>query len=200
MILYINLDYRIDRKDHILQEIHKICTDENKIYRINAIKTAHGALGCALSHIHALKMILNNLNWNTVMILEDDFTFRSNDSNEIQKDLNILLESKFDVALLAYNNYYKFLFTPLNSKFIKIHRAQTASGYIIRRPYVQTLLNNYQEAVDDMIKNGIKHENCIDQYWTQLQICDNWIAIYPAMGYQYPTYSDIEEKYTTYNC
>ena len=38
-ILYINLEYRKDRNEHILNEIHKICTDDSKIHRIDAIKT-----------------------------------------------------------------------------------------------------------------------------------------------------------------
>jgi GR25 family glycosyltransferase involved in LPS biosynthesis len=200
-ILYINLDYRIDRKDHILNEIDKICKDKNKIHRINAIKTEKGALGCGLSHIKALEMALEHSEWRTIMILEDDFTFRSHQTNEILENINCLLKSNFDVALLAYNDYYKFLFNQIdNSKLIKILRAQTTSGYIIKRQYIQTLINKYQEAVNDMTTNGVKHENHIDQYWTQLQSRDNWQAIYPAIGFQYSNYSDIEEKYTQYNC
>jgi len=72
-ILYINLEHRKDRNEHILNEIHKICTDNSKIHRIDAIKNDNGALGCGLSHIKALEYAVKN-EWKTVLILEDDFT------------------------------------------------------------------------------------------------------------------------------
>ena len=37
-ILYINLSYRVDRNEHILQELSKLCQDQSKIHRIDAIK------------------------------------------------------------------------------------------------------------------------------------------------------------------
>ena len=59
---------------HILNELHKICTDElhkictddSKIHRIDAIKNDNGALGCGLSHIKALEYALKNPNPNPV--------------------------------------------------------------------------------------------------------------------------------------
>ena len=57
-----------------------------------------------------------------------------------------------------------------------------------------------KESTEDIKKNGKRHENCIDIYWTKLQPEANWIAVYPAIGYQYDNYSDIENRITTYGC
>jgi hypothetical protein len=53
-VFYINLESRVDRKDHFLQEVQKL-TDRSKVHRINAVRDANGALGCTLSHIKTLK-------------------------------------------------------------------------------------------------------------------------------------------------
>lgn len=51
-----------------------------------------------------------------------------------------------------------------------------------------------KEAVDDMVKNGTKYENAIDIYWKKLMPIGKWYTIYPAVGYQYENYSDIEKN------
>jgi len=38
-IIYINLEHRTDRNEHVLHEIHKLCTDDSKIHRIVHIKS-----------------------------------------------------------------------------------------------------------------------------------------------------------------
>ena len=198
-ILYINLDHRLDRNSHILSEINKICNDKTKIHRISAIKRDNGALGCGLSHIKALEFIKTHPNWNTILILEDDFTFKSNNLNEINHKIVKLLENNnMDMGLLSHNN---LLCSDTDEKLIKkVFYSITTSSYIIKSEYVDTLLNNMRESMSDMEKNGKKHDNCLDIYWTKLQPISNWYAIYPAIGYQYDNYSDIENKHCAYNC
>lgn len=192
-ILYINLKHRTDRNEHILNEIHKICNDDSKIYRIDAIKNDNGALGCGLSHIKALEFVLQN-EWKTVLILEDDFTFKS---NEINEKIKLLFDYDFDMGLLSHN-FLKY--SDINNDIKKVLYAQTTSSYIIKREYISILLQNMSEAMNDMIKNGRKHENSLDIYWTKLQPIHNWYAIFPAIGYQYDNYSDIENRICSYRC
>ena len=56
------------------------------------------------------------------------------------------------------------------------------------------------EGMNNMIKNGKRHENCWDIHWSKLHPIHNWYAIYPAIGYQYGNYSDIENMYGDYGC
>jgi GR25 family glycosyltransferase involved in LPS biosynthesis len=199
-ICYINLAYRIDRNEHILNEIHKFCKDDSKIHRIEAIKMENGALGCGLSHIKTLEYALNHPEWNTILLLEDDFTFKSTDSNEICYHLRLLLETDpdFNMGLLSHNNLH---YSDTNvQKIKKIQFSQTTSAYIIKKDYLLTLINNFKEAMADMQQFGKKHENCIDIYWEKLQNKHNWYALYPAIGYQYDNYSDIENRHCAYGC
>jgi len=201
-ILYINLAHRVDRNEHILQEIYKLCNDDSKIHRIDAIQKDPGILGCGYSHIKAVKYAFDHPEWNTVLILEDDFTFESDSSNEIQMKLDLFLSScnEYDVALLSFNhNKLDYNDTDILYKK-KVLYSQTASSYIIKRHYLRTLLDNMMEGLYDMVKNGKKFENAIDIYWTRLMPLDKWYTIYPALGYQYANYSDIEKRCVYYGC
>ena len=201
-ILYINLEHRTDRKQHILKEIHKICTNTSKIHRIDAIKIDPGALGCGLSHIKALEYVLSHPEWNTVLILEDDFTFKSDNSRKLLNNIDMILRdtNNMDMAILSYNTYnFKSTDTP-NVRIKKIQYSQTTSSYIIKRHYIPKLITIFTESTDDIKKNGKKHENCIDIYWTRFQASDNWFAISPPIGYQYDSFSDIENRFVRYGC
>lgn len=201
-ILYINLEHRFDRNEHILKEIHKLCEDNNKIHRIDAIKKDPGSLGCSYSHIKALEYAFEHPEWNTILILEDDFTFKSDFPVEVQTSIDVLLTycDNYDVALLSFNhNHIKYKNT--NFPFMKkVIYSQTTSSYIIKRNYIQTLITNMKEGVNDMIKNGKNHQNAVDIYWTKLMPLGKWYTIFPAIGYQYENYSDIEKCVTNYKC
>jgi glycosyl transferase family 25 len=199
-ILYINLAHRHDRKEHILFELEKCGIDSSKIYRIDAVHRTPGALGCGLSHIKALTEAFSHPEWNTVLILEDDFTFRSD--SEMNNKIKQLCTSHsyFDVGLLSYNpDFVKYKDTAIPS-IKKIIYSQTASAYIIRRHYIPTLLQNMKAATYDMERFGKRHENCIDIHWAKLQPSGHWYGIFPAIGHQYDNYSDIEQRITSYGC
>jgi GR25 family glycosyltransferase involved in LPS biosynthesis len=188
------LEYIKDRNEHILNEIHKICTDDSKIHRIDAIKKDIGILGCVMSHIKALEYVLEH-EWKTVLILEDDFTFKSNNINE---KIKLLFEHNFDVGLLSHN-FLKYSDTNIEH-IKKVLYSQTTSSYIIKREYISVLLQNMNEGMNDMKMNGKRHENCLDIHWTKLQPIHNWYATFPAIGYQYDNYSDIENINASYGC
>jgi GR25 family glycosyltransferase involved in LPS biosynthesis len=199
-ILYINLAHRTDRNTHILSELQKCGIDSSKIHRIDAVHRTPGALGCGLSHIKALTEAFSHSEWKTVLILEDDFTFRPDSG--INHKIKQLLTSHpfFDVGLLSYNpDYIKYTDTIV--PFIKrIQYSQTTSSYLIRRHYIPTLLQNIKVATYDMERFGKRHENCIDIHWTTLQPHGQWYGIFPAIGYQCCSYSDIENRVTSYGC
>ena len=199
-ILYINLEHRTDRKEHILHEIKKLGKDASYIHRIDAVKRDPGALGCSLSHIKALQYALDHSEWKTILILEDDFTFHSDQSNEIIKAIDDLCHySEFDVCQLSYNP--TGVFTDTTYPHIKkIIRSGTTSSYLITKAYIPTLIQNVIESSTDMQIRGKYHINCIDIHWNLLQPLGNWYCPSPAIGYQYDNYSDIEQRHTAYGC
>ena len=200
-ILYINLAHRTDRNEHILAELSKICTDVSKIHRIDAVHRDLGALGCGLSHIEALTYASTHPEWNTVLVLEDDFTFKP-DVTDINAQIALLFSEcpQFDAALLSYNHNYFTCEPTTHANIKRVHYSQTTSSYIIRREYIPILLQNMRESTYDMERFGKKHENCLDIYWTRLQPVGGWYALSPAIGYQYDNYSDIEKHVTNYGC
>jgi len=188
-VLYINLEHRTDRKVHILHELRALPIEN--IHRIDAIPMDNGALGCGLSHIKALEYALQHA-WNMVLIVEDDFTFTTTDK------LELLCGCDFDVGLLAHNNLQ---YSDTETASIKrVSFSQTSSAYLIKRDYMPVLLQNVRDAMEDMSKNGRRHENCLDVHWASLQRRDRWYALYPAIGYQYGNYSDIEHRFCEYGC
>ena len=198
-ILYINLAHRTDRKEHVIHEIHKICVDDSKIHRIDAIRTEPGALGCGLSHIKALEYAMAHPEWKTVLILEDDFTFHG---GALLSALHTLLtfSPHMEIGLLSYNHSVLRYEDTSHSSIKRILYSQTTSSYCIRSSYLSTLHQNMRESTMDMIIRGKTHENCVDIHWTTLQPHGQWYALFPAIGYQYDNYSDIEKRVTQYGC
>jgi GR25 family glycosyltransferase involved in LPS biosynthesis len=199
-ILYINLAHRTDRKEHVIHEIHKICADDSKVHRIDAILIEPGALGCGLSHIKALEYAMAHPEWKTVLILEDDFTFHGDDTAALSTALRTLMTfPKMEIGLLSYNHSV-LRYEDTSPSIKRVLYSQTTSSYCIRSSYVPTLLQNMRESTMDMRIRGKTHENCVDIHWTILQPHGQWYALFPAIGYQYDNYSDIEKRVTQYGC
>ena len=70
-IFYINLEHRVDRKEHVESQLDSIGL---KGTRFNAIKMQNGAIGCSMSHLKILQDAVNN-KLDHILILEDDITF-----------------------------------------------------------------------------------------------------------------------------
>jgi glycosyl transferase family 25 len=201
-VLYINLKHREDRNSHILNEIRKMNIDASKIHRIDAVMKDIGALGCGYSHIKALQYAIQHPEWETVLILEDDFTFKDiSIQDSIHTLLNYASYSKaFDIGLLAHNHETVIYKNTSVDCIKRITFAQTTSAYIIKKHYISTLLTNFMEAMGSMYVNGKKHENCIDVHWSYLMCRDYWFCIAPSIGYQCESYSDIEYRMVNYRC
>ena len=201
-ILYINLEHRKDRDIHIRNELRKLCPVES-IHRIDAIKVNPGILGCVKSHIKTLEFALTRPEWETILVVEDDFTFKSDNPVEIQAHVSLFLKdcgADMNVGLLSHHHtHIQFNDTP--SPIVKrVMYSQTTSSYIVKKHYIPTLLRNFTESMVDMERRGVQHENCLDIHWTQLMKKDVWYGIYPAIGYQYEGFSDIQNVHVNYRC
>jgi hypothetical protein len=202
-ILYINLDHRTDRKEHVLQEIRKIDPTLSKTHQIHAeYVPEHGALGATRSHIKAFQLFMSHPEWKNCLILEDDFTFVSSSVEEVNQQITDLFQGcpTYDVLMLAHG-LYMFSTEPTSSSLVnRILCAQTASGYVLYRDYLPTLLHNFQESCENLEKNGKSSWGCLDMHWKRLQPVGKWFAYYTRIGYQYESYSDIEKYVANYKC
>lgn len=191
--IYINLEKRLDRKINILTELNKIGI--NNPTRFNAIEMKNGAVGCSLSHIKCLEIAIKH-DYEYIMICEDDISI-------LNPELFIENSNKFlnsniswDVVLIAGNNMLPY--KPLTDYCIQIFNCLTTTGYIVKKHYFKTLLNNYKTGVMNLMKNDNDISFKIDKYWLKLQQNDKWFMIIPPTIIQREDYSDIENKVTNF--
>ena len=146
-ILYINLERRVDRKQQVENELRKIGLQQ--FQRFNAVKLKYGALGCSISHLKCLEIAKIN-EWDHVLICEDDICFLNPDLFVNQLNGFLSTVSTWDVILLGGNNMREYQIT--NKYSAKVSWCQTTTGYIVKREYYDTLINNYKESIAKLIQ------------------------------------------------
>lgn len=191
-ILYINLDSRVDRKNHVENELKKIGLIGE---RISAIINEKGNIGCTMSHIRCLE-IAKERNLDHVLIVEDDISFTKPFIFVDQMNKFLSSNRDFDVLLLAGNNYEPY--HKLNDYCIQVNNCQTTTGYLVKNHYYNNLIENYKIGLTNLIETN-SGDYCVDQYWKILQRTDNWFLIIPLTVTQIEDYSDIEKKNVNYD-
>jgi glycosyl transferase family 25 len=205
-ILYINLDHRTDRREHLEAEFKRMAIPAEKIHRIDAIKNANGALGCTMSHIKCLKLVEQHPEWKTVMIMEDDYTFRGKRPVDFTRPLASFFQTypvgsdTWDVFLPSYNHWNARIEDTTDERFKRVRYSQTTSSYIFQRRYLERLKTNFRESATNLLRHGKQPAHCLDINWTKLQQEDRWFLIIPSLGYQYDNHSDIEGRVVRYGC
>jgi GR25 family glycosyltransferase involved in LPS biosynthesis len=195
--LFINLEHRKDRLEHVKTELSKLGVEGE---RVNAVKAKMGAIGCTLSHIRCLELAKQR-DYEEVFICEDDITFTKpelllKNLTKFHEEDNML----WDMIIIGGNNvppYHK-----INENCVRVFYCQTTTGYIVKRSYYDTLIKNFKESANLLMKNPTeegKKKYALDIYWKRLQLQDFWYMITPPTVIQYENYSDIEERNTNYN-
>lgn len=210
-IIYINLEHRKDRLEHVERELDKLfsftsasCSGNEKSEKINvkgerfnAIKTKIGSIGCTMSHIKCLELAKER-DYEQVFICEDDITFLNPEIfiNSLQK-FNENKELNWDVLIIGGNNVPPY--QKIEDYCIRISNCQTTTGYIVRKHYYDVLINNFRESVTNLIREPTNHKQyALDIYWKNLQKINNWYMIVPITVVQCDSYSDIEERNVDY--
>lgn len=200
---YINLDYRFDRKSHFEEYIKNFDFFKN-IMRFSAIKFDNGAIGCGLSHIEVLK-ILKNIDSNYFCVFEDDFMIYDFSvfncfMNDFEK---IKTNSNWDIILLTpffakeKNDETNEELT--KNKFIRICNAQTTTAYIIKKSFINVMIDNFIDAVNNLLNNGKSVIYAIDIYWKKLQKIHKFYTYKLRFAKQLVGFSDIEKKRINYD-
>ena len=191
---FINLEHRTDRLASVKAELAKVGI--SSIERFNAIKMAKGAIGCTMSHIKCLQLAKQR-GWSHAIIVEDDIMFL--DPELFLKQLGAFMDSgrSWDVIILGGNNTGRYI--PIDDCCVQVTSCQTTTGYIVNGHYIDTLLKNFMEGVNLLMRYPDKPNfYAIDQYWFYLQKQHNWFLIIPQTVVQAPSYSDIEQRHTDY--
>lgn len=189
----INLSTRKDRYDHVIDEFKKIDITPR---RFDAIKTRDGAVGCTMSHIKCLELAIEQDN-DFIFICEDDITFT--ESYILTRNIKRFNDNVKDWDILIIGGNVVKPYEKIGDFCLKVVNCQTTTGYVVKKHYYQTLLDNFKTGANKLLTTGDKRTYAIDIYWKLLQKIDNWYLLYPLTVTQYENYSDIEGKNTNYN-
>lgn len=193
--LFINLDDRVDRFEHALNEFEKI---NIQVERVSGIKNKNGAIGCTMSHIKCLQ-IAKNRDYEYVFICEDDITFLDpNKLRESAEQFKTHMKSKWDVLIIGGNNVPPY--EKISDYCARVFSCQTTTGYIVQKHFYDTLIKNFKESAEKLMRDPTnKREYALDMYWKKLQKQHMWVMLTPPTVTQYESYSDIEERNVNYD-
>lgn len=201
-IYFINLNHRQDRAADFYKTMESIGIGKESITRIPAAYEPDiGALGCTKSHIHALEKFLDS-NYKTVVIFEDDFEISSKD------DFFVFCQKFKDSPplewdIILFSGVLKEGYRSDSSYLTKVKELQTSSSYMVQKRYAPFLLENMKEGKEalEIYYLGTGRaipDYCLDMYWKSLQKKDNWFLTNPILGFQRPSFSDIQGKEVDY--
>ena len=198
-IIYINLDYRKDRRFQMEQEFARMGIRGAK--RFQAITHKEGLIGCMQSHLAVLELAKKN-GYKNILIFEDDFEFLVS-KEEMDSDLRSVLcpvlcpDFQYDVLMLGYNMKKS---APLASHktIFKVIEAQTASAYIVHESFYDTLIKCYRDALPLLKSTKLWDTYANDQVWKKLQPDARWYAFTTRMGKQRESYSDTTRRVENY--
>ena len=197
-IIYINLERRKDRKEHIENELHNYGLNFER-YEAIEIKVGcnQSQVGCNISHLNVLKLARER-NYKNILILEDDFTFIVS-KEEFENQLTLFFNENIDynVCMLSYNlndsekTNYDFI--------VKALDVQTASGYIVNSNYYDKLIALYEWAYPILSATGEHWIYANDQVWKRYQRDDKFYCFTLRIGKQMDGYSDNAGSFVSYN-
>ena len=198
---FINLKNRVDRLIHFEDDIINKYDIFSKVQRFEAIPHSNGAVGCYLSHINSLELLIQS-NDDMFIVFEDDF-FILNETNfkSFLKDFEIIKESnEWDIIVLTPSgdkiDEESYM---TNNNFKRINNNQTATGYIIKKPFAKVLLEHFKYGISFLEKGNDPNKYALDQYWKILQSQYKFYYYRHIFAGQLPGYSSIENRLVDYN-
>lgn len=182
------------RKENILNECKKVSL--NPIF-IDAVMIKNNPVkGCLQSHLKCIQYA-KKMNYDKVLILEDDVIFNDKLPSKIPNN--------FDIFYLGYNATSGYRY---KSSLLKFNGVFCAHSYIVHSNIYDLIINDLSSNWWDKIKinelnNYEKQFNwnlhAIDQYYSKVLSKRNKLfGIYPMIAYQRPSFSTIENKNVDY--
>jgi len=195
--VYINLDRRTDRNEHIMKELKRFGIPDEKIIRVSAVENKKGAYGCSLSHVKVMEMYRDSSDkvW---CILEDDHYF-----TQTLEDTNIIInkfldEESYDVFLGCYCNVKGRDIK--GNVFRRVSQSSMTSFFIVKKNVCEALLASHKQSARTLDpKYGKKEGTPCDFMWAHLMKVFTFIAPYKPYGSQLLTHSDIRNRVMNYS-
>lgn len=194
-IYVINLKHRVDRKDHIINELKKVKCETYKLIEgidgndlINTTKLSNGMLGLNHTYLKIYDEWSKEKN-DTILIIEDDCVFLEN----FNKDLHLYMTNvpeDWDMVYFGGNhNYHMGSKTEqINSYCIKLNNTYTAHCVLLKSYVFEELIQNIK---DMTIENDVMMSNLQKKY--------NSYSSVKNITTQVIGFSNIENKFVDYN-
>ena len=218
LAFFINLEHRHDRRAAIEMELAFL---PYEIRQLRArYNPSDGHLGCGLSHVAALRTArMDGVKSPFFVVFEDDFEWRDGPEKgaaQLQAAIasaeeRLLVRGKpWNVLLFAgrFTNEHGGIVDATDSLFVGASGgssslldlrdelgllSQTASGYVVRAEYVDTLLATWGVAMRARVAGDRSQATSIDQAWKALQREQSgWLCTVPFLGRQRAGFSNIE--------
>jgi len=189
-IYCINLDKRKDRWAVCLQEFkkHNLKVERlpgvvGKIRPPKSDYMSGGRLGCAYSHLGALKKAVQH-RYSRILVLEDDVQFVDDFTTKMQERMPHIPKD-FDILYFGGNNPQ--IIESVNPYVYRIKNVLTLHAYAVTLSFARYMIPKI-EPMEDAV-------DCIYRKYTPDFKC---YIFMPYLATQRPDYSDIEEQFTDY--
>tara|TARA_B100001094_G_C18013517_1_gene711320 strand:- start:265 stop:897 length:633 start_codon:yes stop_codon:yes gene_type:complete len=200
-LYYINLDSRLDRKEHIESNVIPIFKKYVKeVKRFSAFdhtkysSITQRAAGCSYSHLAIWNESIFE-KYDKILIVEDDFEFIVNEET-VNNVFDLLSKIDYNICNLGYvttDTVHK-----TNLKYIhKCYKVQTTSCYAASPIFLEKMIPSIKESADNLMTNQEHHINAIDIAWQKFQTDPKWF-ISDRLGKQLVGHSDIENRFCNY--
>lgn len=194
--VYINLDSRPDRKEHILKELKRFGIPDEKIIRVPAVPHSKGAYGCALSHKLVMEQFKESGDkiW---CILEDDHYFTKS-----YEETNIIIKkftdnNEYDVLLGCFCAVQGYQLK--DRTFRRATKSSMTSFYIVKRNVCEALIASNKESARTLDPSkGKKGGTPCDFMWWHIMKVFHFVAPHKPIGAQIIDYSNIRNKVMNY--
>jgi GR25 family glycosyltransferase involved in LPS biosynthesis len=206
-IFYINLDSRVDRRELMEEQLNNLNINAERFSAINLTKEQNDDMlkrgcnfydvqrpeyaprikSCTISHLSVL-LRSKMMDYNNVLILEDDALFEENILEDLNKCTEELKNIEWDIFYLGCNPLEYFKETDNLGRII---RTTTNHAYAINKSYYDKILIN---------SNFYKRYPCNDGYYGNLGL-DKKNKIYMSLKNlvtQRENYSNIENTNVNY--
>lgn len=175
----INLKHRIERYNHIIEEVKKLPILDCKVVEAIIDETRT----CFQSHLKCIRLAKDN-NLPYVLILEDDAIFTENCLEIFQQTFKEVDKLDWDMFYLGANLQAPVVH--MSSSIVKLNKAYTTHAYMVHSRFYNTILN-------------LEHVNEIDVCYSSLMSTNNIYMCTPMTAYQLPSYSDLQNGFRDYN-
>ena len=206
--VYINLERRADRRVHMQENILS-CPFFSNVQRFEALASPIYGLGCALSHVAALKQLLVDFPHDLqYLVMEDDFAF-------LPGKEYVLPDFATGFGAIAGCNGWDLItltpYTPYGMTctdegmaaftthgFHRVNNCQTATAYIIKAAFVPSLIATFETSVADLAAGMLYSACATDQRWKPLQETSVFLYFRPFFARQMDGWSDNEHAELTF--